>query len=54
MGIVIDEFTLTYPGVKNVEHEYFYAVHGCGRPDETRLLGQGVCAGSRVLNAAIS
>ena len=24
----IDEFTLTYPGIKNVEHEYFYAVHG--------------------------
>lgn len=28
MRMVIDEFTLTYPGIKNVEHEYFYAVHG--------------------------
>src|SRR4026208_1182236 len=28
MPMVIDEFTLTYPGIKNVEHEYFYAVHG--------------------------
>ena len=28
MRMVIDEFTLTYPGITNVEHEYFYAVHG--------------------------
>jgi putative NADPH-quinone reductase len=28
MRVVIDEFTLTYPGIKNVEREYFYAVHG--------------------------
>ena len=28
MRMVIDEFTLTYPGIKNVAHEYFYAVHG--------------------------
>jgi NAD(P)H dehydrogenase (quinone) len=32
--MVIDEFTLTYPGIKNVEHEYFYAVHGAD--DATR------------------
>ena len=25
MRMVIDEFTLTYPGIRNVEHEYFYA-----------------------------
>ena len=31
---VIDEFTLTYPGIKNVEREYFYAVHGAD--DATR------------------
>jgi hypothetical protein len=23
--MVIDESTLTYPGIKNVHHEYFYA-----------------------------
>jgi NAD(P)H dehydrogenase (quinone) len=34
MRMVIDEFTLTYPGIKNVEHEYFYAVHGAD--DATR------------------
>jgi NAD(P)H dehydrogenase (quinone) len=34
MRLVIDEFTLTYPGIKNVEHEYFYAVHGAD--DATR------------------
>ena len=28
MRMVIDEFTLTYPGIKSVEREYFYAVHG--------------------------
>jgi hypothetical protein len=28
MRVVIDEFTLTYPGIKHVEREYFYAVHG--------------------------
>lgn len=30
--MVIDEFT-TYPGIKRVNHEYFYAVHGA---DATR------------------
>jgi NAD(P)H dehydrogenase (quinone) len=34
MRVVIDEFTLTYPGIKNVEREYFYAVHGAD--DATR------------------
>ena len=34
MRMVIDEFTLTYPGITNVEHEYFYAVHGAD--DATR------------------
>jgi len=28
MRMVIDEFTLTYPRIRNVHHEYFYAVHG--------------------------
>ena len=28
MRMVIDGFTLTYPGIRNVHHEYFYAVHG--------------------------
>jgi NAD(P)H dehydrogenase (quinone) len=35
MRMVIDEFTLTYPGIKSVQHEYFYAVHGAD--DATRL-----------------
>ena len=34
MRMVIDEFTLTYPGIKAVEHEYLYAVHGAD--DATR------------------
>jgi putative NADPH-quinone reductase len=36
MRMVIDEFTLTYPGIKSVQHEYFYAVHGA---DEATRLG---------------
>ena len=42
MRMVIDEFALTYPGIKNVEHEDFYAVHGAdkatreGRPGQRR------------------
>lgn len=34
MRTVIDQFTLMYPGIKKVEHEFFYAVHGAD--DETR------------------
>jgi NAD(P)H dehydrogenase (quinone) len=34
MRKVIDEYTLTYPGIKTVLHELFYAVHGAD--DETR------------------
>ena len=34
MRVLIDEFALRYPGIKRVEHEYFYAVHGA---DSTRL-----------------
>ena len=34
MRMVIDVFTLTYPGIRHVEHEYFYAVHGAD--DATR------------------
>jgi NAD(P)H dehydrogenase (quinone) len=28
MKISIDDFALRYPGVQNIEHVYFYAVHG--------------------------
>jgi NAD(P)H dehydrogenase (quinone) len=34
MRTVIDEFTLTYPGIKQVDREFFYAVHGAS--DDTR------------------
>lgn len=36
MRTVIDQFTLTYPGIKKVEHEFFYAVHGAD--DDTRRM----------------
>jgi hypothetical protein len=32
--MMIDELTVTYPGIKNVEHDYFCAVHGAD--DATR------------------
>lgn len=28
MRVLIDEFGFHYPGIKRVDHEYFYAVHG--------------------------
>jgi NAD(P)H dehydrogenase (quinone) len=34
MRVLIDEFGFRFPGIKHVEHEYFYAVHGAG---EARL-----------------
>lgn len=34
MKTLIDEFSLSYPGIKSVEHVYFYAVHGAD--DATR------------------
>jgi len=45
MRRVIDEYTLSYPGIKKVEHELFYAVHGVdvdtrrGYLDRARGLG---------------
>jgi NAD(P)H dehydrogenase (quinone) len=34
MRKVIDEYTLSYPGIRKVQHELFYAVHGAD--DDTR------------------
>jgi NAD(P)H dehydrogenase (quinone) len=34
MQMLIDEFSLRYPGIQSVEHVYFYAVHGAD--DSTR------------------
>ena len=36
MKVLIDEWGLRYPGVKVVEHVYFYAVHGA---DEAKIKG---------------
>ena len=47
MRTVIDQFTLTYPGIKKVEHEFFYAVHGAD--DATR---QGYLERARALGGA--
>lgn len=34
MATLIDDFALRYPGIKRVEHQFFYAVHGAN--DATR------------------
>jgi NAD(P)H dehydrogenase (quinone) len=36
MATLIDEYALRYPGIKRIEHEYFYAVHGA---DDARRRG---------------
>lgn len=38
MAKVIDEYTLSYPGIKKVEHELFYAVHGADDTTRRRYL----------------
>lgn len=46
MRVLIDEFGFQYPGIKKVEHAYFYAVHGAddatrrGYLDEAYRLGR--------------
>jgi NAD(P)H dehydrogenase (quinone) len=46
MRKIVDEYTLTYPGIKNVQHELFYAIHGAdddtrrGYLDRARSLGR--------------
>jgi NAD(P)H dehydrogenase (quinone) len=45
MRIVIDEFTLTYPGIRQVEHEYFYAVHGADDDTRRRYLERAYALG---------
>ena len=34
MKVLVDDFALRYPGIKDVEHVYFYAVYGAD--DATR------------------
>lgn len=45
MRVVIDEYTLTYPGIKNVQHEYFYAVHGADEATLRRYLDRAYTLG---------
>jgi NAD(P)H dehydrogenase (quinone) len=38
MRVLMDEFGLRYPGIKRVEHEYFYAVHDVDSAKLSRYL----------------
>ena len=45
MKILIDEWGLRYPGVKAVEHVYFYAVHGADEAKIKAYLERAYCLG---------
>jgi len=45
MRTVIDQFTLTYPGIRKVEHEFFYAVHGADDEMRQRYLERARAVG---------
>lgn len=45
MRTVIDQFTLTYPGIKSVQHEFFYAVHGADDDTRRRYLDRAYALG---------
>ncbi len=45
MRTVIDQFTLTYPGIRKVEHEFFYAVHGVDDEMRQRYLERARAVG---------
>jgi NAD(P)H dehydrogenase (quinone) len=38
MATLVDEFAFRYPGIKRVEHEYFYAVHGADNATRAEYL----------------
>ncbi len=45
MRTVIDQFTLAYPGIRKVEHEFFYAVHGADDEMRQRYLERARAVG---------
>ena len=45
MLVLMDDFGFRYPGIKRVEHEYFYAVHGADAQTLDRYLGRAYALG---------
>lgn len=45
MKALVDEYSLVYPGVKSVEHVYFYAVHGADDAARRRYLERAYALG---------
>jgi len=45
MKVLIDEFGFRYPGIKTVEHVYFYAVHGADDATRRRYLEKAYALG---------
>jgi len=42
----IDDYALHYPGVQQVQHEYFYAVHGADRATIESYLARAYALGT--------
>ncbi len=45
MKVLIDDFSLRYPGVQTVEHVYFYAIHGADAPTRQAYLERAYSLG---------
>jgi NAD(P)H dehydrogenase (quinone) len=45
MKKLIDDFGFRYPGIKNVEHVYFYSVGEAGAATRQNYLQQAYCLG---------
>jgi NAD(P)H dehydrogenase (quinone) len=45
MTRLIDEFSLQFPGIREVRHEYFYAVHGANAATREAYLGRAHALG---------
>jgi NAD(P)H dehydrogenase (quinone) len=45
MTVLYDEYALRFPGVKRVEHEYFYAVYGADDQTRRRYLDRAYALG---------
>lgn len=45
MKTLIDEYSLSYPGIASVEHVYFYAVHGADDATRRRYLDRAYALG---------
>lgn len=48
MSMLIDDFSLRYPGIQAVEHVYFYAVHGANEATRAAYLARAYLLGKEL------